>query len=392
MTPRRAALGLAAVALLLLAGWLAASGARWYRTADLFCLIEGARFVSVGQDPYDEAAWRPLIERTYPDPFRGSGPTSCVARYASPLWTAVVMLPFALVPLEVGTSLWMAVSFGAAVAGMRWIWLASRGAKRLAPVFAVLVVGSQPFWLLVVGGQVTGVLLGVLGLGVWLASWGRPFGAGAALALLAIKPQVFGVFVPAVAVREAAAGRRAPLFGAVGTGALLLGASLAARPDWVGQWIAEITERRLAYAELFATSWGLAKDLFGTSALAPILVALVTAGVWLLVRRRDLGPVAFAGLALSLSLFAMPHVWSYDMLVLALPVGTSLAIADRLPPVRRGLVVGLTVAASSALPWVLYAIGHARGQETLSAVIPVAVALVLATAIRLRPDPRERTP
>lgn len=389
---RRALTRVLAVALLLAAGWLAASGARWYRTADLFCLVEGARFVAIGQDPYDEARWRPIIERRYPDPFRGSGPTSCVARYASPLWTAIVMLPFALVPLEVGTSLWMALSFGAAIAGMRWIWLASRGSKRLALLFAVLVVGSQPFWLLVVGGQVTGVLLGLLGLGVWLASRDRPLAAGATLAALAIKPQVFGVFVPAVLARAAAARRRETVFGAVGTGALLLAASLAARSDWLGKWILELTERRLAYAELFATSWGLAKDMFGTSALAPAVIGLATAAVWVLTRGHDLGPVAFSGLALSLSLFAMPHVWSYDMLVLALPWGTSLAIADRLSPLRRGVVMALTVAVASVLPWAMYAIGHARGQETLSAIVPVAAAFVLAAAVRLRPDRRERTP
>lgn len=380
----RLQLAVIVVALLVL-GWVAANGALWYRTADFYCLREGARLVATGQDPYDETLWRDLITTPFPDPLRGSATSSCVARYASPLWTAVVMLPFGLLPLEIAASLWMAVSIGAVIAGMRWMWLALGGSARLAPVYATLVVTSQPFWLLLIGGQVTGLLVGLLGAGVWFASRDRPALSGAALAALIVKPQVAGFFLPAVLGREALAGRWRMVIGAAAAASALLAVSVALQPAWIPHWLQEVTGRRFGYAGLLPTAWGLSSDLFGTIYWAPLLIAASVAAAGVLVRGRSLDRVSFAAIALGLALFAAPHVWSYDFLVLALPWGVALAIADRLPEPRRSVAVLLAAATASIVPWSFYALGFARGQENLSAVVPVSASLLIALLIRLRP-------
>lgn len=368
---------------LLIDGWLAANGALWYRTADFYCLREGARLLSIGADPYDPQVWRPVIEALSPDPFRGSATSSCVARYASPLWTAVVMLPFGALPLEVSASLWMAVSIGGVVLGMHWIWAAVGGSARLAPVFAACVVASQPFWLLLVGGQVNGLLVGLVGAAVRLAASGRHGWSGALLVALVLKPQVAGAFVPAVLIREAVRGRSRPLIGAALMAAALVGASLALRPGWPAGWLDEIGGRRLGYAGLLPSAWGLANDLFGTLAWAPALIGAAVLLVAAIVRHRPLTPTTFAALALPLSLFAMPHIWSYDFLVLALPWGVALALADRLRGARRTVMLAATVLVASLLPWSLFAVGITRGQENWSALVPVATALLVAAAHRL---------
>lgn len=372
------------VVALLVLGVVAANGALWYRTADFYCLREGARLVATGQDPYDEALWRDVVTTQFPDPLRGSATSSCVARYASPLWTAIVMLPFGVLPLEVAASLWMAVSIGAVIAGMRWMWLALGGSARLAPVFAALVVTSQPFWLLLIGGQVTGLLVGLLGAGIWLASRDRRALSGAALAALIIKPQVAGFFLPAVLGREALAGRWRMAIGAAGAAAALVAISVALQPAWIPHWLEEVTGRRFGYAGLLPTAWGLSSELFGTISWAPLLIAGAVAGVAALVRGRPLDRVSFAAVVLPLALFAAPHVWSYDFLVLALPWGAALAMADRLREPIRGAAVVMAVIAASLVPWAFYAFALTRGQENQSAFVPVVAALAVAIAIRLR--------
>jgi len=364
-------------------GWVAANGALWYRTADFYCLREGARLAATGADPYDPAVWRPVIEGRYPDPFRGTSTSSCVARYASPLWAAVVMLPFGLLPLELSASLWMAVSIGAVLLGMRWIWGAASGSARAAPVFAALVISSQPFWLLVVGGQMSGLLLGLLGAGVRLLSVGRDGLAGALLGALVLKPQIAGAFVPAVVLREALAGRRRALGGAVVALGLLTAASLAVRPTWMAGWLDEVAARRLGYAGLLPTAWGLANDVLGTVAWAPALIAASILAVAVVVGRRPLGRVAFAALALPLSIFAMPHIWSYDFLALAFPWAVALSLSDRMAGARRPVMLAVTVAVACLMPWSLFALGISRGQEHWSALVPIATALLVALAHRL---------
>lgn len=368
-----------------LAGWVAANGALFYRTADFLCLHEGARLVSVGQDPYDEERWRPLVSPLYPDPFRGSGMSSCVTRYTYPLWTAVVMLPFGILPLEVAASLWMAIAIGATIAGTRWIWRAASGSARLAPVFAILVVMSQPFWILLISGQITGLLVGLLGGSVWLASRGRGALSGAALAALMLKPQIAGPFVPALLIREAYLRGSAAVLGAAALAAVLLVVSLAIRPTWIAGWLAEVGGRRFSYIGDLPSAWGLSSELFGTIFWGPILIAAIVAVVLVLLRDRQVGQLTFASIALPVSLLAVPHIWSYDFLILALSWGTALALADTLPGAKRAVGLALTITSASLLPWSMYAVALGRGEESLSALVPACTALVLAAILGMRP-------
>lgn len=228
-----------------------------------------------------------------------------------------------------------------------------------------------------------GLLVGLVGAAVRLAASGRHGSSGALLAALVLKPQVAGAFVPAVLVREALRGRARPLIGAALMAASFLGVSLVLRPTWPAGWLDEIGGRRLGYAGLLPSAWGLSNDLFGSIAWAPALIGTAVLVVAAIVRHRPLGPITFAALALPLSLFAMPHIWSYDFLVLALPWGAALALADRLAGSRRTVMVATTVLVASLVPWSLFAVGIVRGQENWSALVPVAAALLVAVAHRL---------
>jgi len=375
---------LAAIALVLLAaGAVAARTNLYYQATDFFCLYHGARSLVVGHDPYDEAWWREVAGGLYPDPSGHLVPSSCPGRYGYPLWTAVVMVPIGALPIELAASAWMAISLGAALAGAWWAWLAVRGPARLAPLFGILLVTAQPLWLLVIYGQITGVMLGVAGLFTLLVARGRA-AAGAALAGLALKPQTVALAIPAIALRALLLRRWRFLVVAAGTGVAMIVVPMLFLPGWIFEWLDELVVRRARVAVFLPTAWGFAADVFGNAAVGALLIAAVAIGCWLLVRRSRVDDIGLFALTLPLSLFATPYAWSYDFLVLFVSYAFVLARAADAPSrTRMWLTVG-AVALAGPVQWLLYSVAFPRGNETLSAVVTAATALLVAAALRLR--------
>jgi hypothetical protein len=109
----------------------------------------------------------------------------------------------------------------------------------------------------------------------------------------------------------------------------------------------------------------------------------------LVVGRRAVSAPQLAGLAIAVSVFAAPYAWSYDYLVLAVPWAVTMANADRAAASTQ-LRVALVVIAS-LLPWTLYAAAFQRGDESLSAIVPAAAAILLAASIRAGARGQTRT-
>ena len=377
----RVAVALLVVAIAFAMGAIAASRALWYESTDFFCMWQGARLVASGTDPYDESVWREATGGLYPNPAGGLTPSSCPGRYGYPLWTALAMLPFGVLPLPAAAAAWMALSLLAVAIGSAASWRAVGGERSGLPLFVTLVVTAQPLWLLIVYGQITGIMLGLVGLlGLFLARM-KDVPAGIALALLVLKPQIAGAFAPVVFLRSFRDRPRFALASVLTVGALTL-AALVVSPGWPVEWLGELGGRRLRVAGLLPTAWGLSADLFGTQAVAPLLIAAVVLGVALIVRRLP-GHLAFAAVVLPVSLFASPYAWSYDQLVLVFPWALCVATASRMIGSPRVALLVMTALVGAILPWCLYAIAFARGLETLNALIPALTALLVAAAIRL---------
>jgi hypothetical protein len=352
-------------------GGIAASRALWYESTDFFCMWQGARLVAGGADPYDESIWHGATGGLYPNPAGGLTPSSCPGRYGYPLWTALAMLPFGILPLPAAAVAWMGVSFLAVAIGSIASWRAVGGARNGLPLFVTLVVTAQPLWLLIVSGQITGVMLGIVGLfGLFLARL-KDAPAGIALGLLVLKPQIGGAFGALVFLRSFRDRPRFALASLLTLGALAA-VSLVVSPGWPLEWLGELGGRRLRVAGLLPTAWGLSVDLFGTQLVAPVLIAAVVLG--------------FAAVVLPISLFASPYAWSYDHLVLVFPWAFCIAAAWRVTDAARVALLIITALVAAILPWSLYGIAFARGLETLNAVVPALTALVVAAAIRLDPD------
>jgi hypothetical protein len=360
-------------------GAVAASRSLWYETTDFYCLWSGARLVAERQDPYDEAVWARATGGLRPDPRGIQAPTSCPGQYGYPLWTAFALVPFGVLPLPAAAIAWMTASLIATFAGAAAAWRASGGRRAGAALFAAIVLTAQPFWLLVISGQLSGIALGLAGFAVVSLARGKDVRAGVSFGLLALKPQVVALCGPALVLWGLAARPRAAL-GAIAVVVAMLVATFAVAPGWPLEWLGEITGRRQNVVALLPTAWGLSADIFGTALVAPLLIAAVTVAAWYLARRRAT-PVGVASIALAISLFGTPYAWSYDHLVLAVPWAHALAIAQRSSGRTRVVLLLATAAVAALLPWTLYAIAFTRGGETLNAIVPALTALLVAAAI-----------
>ena len=369
-------------ALLLAEGFVGAASSDFYRERDFYALWSGSRLVAAGLDPYDENVWCHETEGVDVAAVTASGAPRCVSRYAYPLWTAVALVPLGVLPLPVAASSWLAISLAATLAAIALAWRAVGGPPRGTLLLVAIVIGSEPFWLTVAGGQASSILALGLALCAFYTSRRRERAAGAALALTALKPHVVAFAVLALAARALAARERAFLGGGVAAFVVLCAVSIPIRPAWVGEWLGELFGRQIGHVTEYATAWGVgAHDLggLGSGAALVALVVLACVPAWTAVRRSR---IALLAISVPLGVFATPYAWSYDFLVLLVPWAFILSRALRARPWTRRALTAALVSVASLLSWILYVLAFARGTETLSAAVPALTALLVTASLR----------
>ena len=362
---------------LVMIGWPLAS----YRDNDFASLWVMGRMLLTGGDQYDYA--------TYVAAHRAIGSralTIVLPDTASfyPLTTALITVPFALLPLPLAAPAWLVTQVALAVAALVALMrrLVPGTFRRDAFVLVGLVAGSQPAWLLAGGGNLGGFILTLAASAVTLLLAGHPVLAGvAAGAILVIKPQplLIAMLVVLFAVPRRSAVRMIASASCVALSSVAL--TVALRPGWIGEFLAQ-TGRVTAYASRTrqSTVFGLLGPDLAPLAWLVVAASVVTLLVWV-IRARPALPLV-AGVATAVSLFCAPYGWSYDHLTLAITVAAvvalSAAFADR---ARLATLLALTVA-FIVVPWTLYAIAFVREEESLSALVPLSVLSVLLLVAR----------
>jgi hypothetical protein len=303
-----------------------------------------------------------------------------------PLWTAVALLPLGLIPLDVAAPLWLVGQLVAVAVALellaRRVLVTDRRRDRV--VLFGMALAMQPTWLLVGGGNMTGLLFGAFAGALVARISGRAGLAGALLGLLVTKPMAFVVSGPSFLIATRGPARWRVLAGAVAVAATLVIASFALRPDWVGLWTGNAVALQTSGGSN-ATGWTLGRA--SAPAIPPWLVstlattALVAAFALWWWRRRPPFPLLIAG-AVPVSLFAAPHGWSYDQLHLLITYAVALERIARAGSRRVAWLVAL-LAVACVVPWALYASAFTTGGEERTAVVPVlAFALLVAADAR----------
>jgi hypothetical protein len=363
-------------------GTFAAGNSGWYEGRDFHCWWVAGRIIAAGGDPYDPQQFVPVI-RTLP-PSEEGALQRCGQRLSYPPWTGAVLAPFGAMPLPAAASLWASLAVMAAVLGIHWTRLLS-GSPRSSWTFVLaFVVATQPFVRALEEGQFATFIL-ALTAGAALAMRSKSdLVAGIATAGLAVKPHI-AIVSAAVLLALAIFRRRWRLVGAsVASGLVLLGSTQLLRPGWIAASVGASTSLSGTISDR-ATIWNLAPS----SALAIVMIALLVAAVVILIRARRPDDAEILGLAVALGLVVAPYAWSHDFLVLAIPWFMIVARASRLQPVPRRVLTAATIFVAAPFTWILWAIATLRGgPESLSVLLPMLTALLLAIAIRWAPDPQ----
>ena len=364
-----------------LLGWAALAAFGWpastYRDFDFIGFWAGARAVLERVDPYDPVVWAGLFAR------EGSKAWSLVpgSGFVYPLTTAVLVVPFAALPMSLAAPAWLVAQLSASVAALIALTRAVFATtwRRDAPVVLAFVAVSQAAVITFAFGNVGGFILASVAGALVALRGGRPFLAGTLLGVLALKPHLALWAVPLLLVFSPQRWRIVA-GGAATSGAILL-LSLAVRPGWPLDWIASAGHLN-AMNVARANAWGMAPPDARWLGWVVMAAAFAVFLIWWWRRRPGLD--AFWGGALALSLLGAPHVWSYDGLVLAVPAAAALAGGQgRGRRERLGLIAALG-AVLVLIPWALYQRAWLTGDEPAGGIVPLAMLGILMWSSRRR--------
>ncbi len=152
-----------------------------------------------------------------------------------PLWTILVLVPLGVLPFAVAAPVWLIGQLAALALAL--LALGRRlfaGHRREVVLFVGLALAFEPTWLLVGGGNMTGLLAAGFAGALAAQLAGKPFVAGVLLGLLVVKPHLFLVSGPVFVL--AATGRRRVVAGAALVVGVLVTTSFALRPGWLAEW------------------------------------------------------------------------------------------------------------------------------------------------------------
>lgn len=313
----------------------------------------------------------------------------------NPPWVLPLLAPLAALPVQSAFAVWLAVQLSLVLVAAGWMWQAFGGNAECKWVAAALSVAFTPTFLLLTGGQLTGLAL--FGLAGFLRFRpARPALAGCLGALTAVKPHLFGLFAVALVIDAGRCrdGRKAVLTG-VFTLLTLSAIAVAVTPGVFADYRSALTAPSnigRGMADYPAPVLGvMLRDALPARPWLVVFLPLAVGAVVLLNLARRIPAADRWATALPLlvagSLVVAPYgAWWYDM-VLLLPL--VLLAAVRINETGSPALTRLGLAAFVLLDVAILALYRGRAHLTpLFALIPPMVVLGYFALVRPVPQPQ----
>ncbi len=246
----------------------------------------GARFwVEEGVSPYDEQVSLETQRRIYGRPARPEEGED-VAHFVYPLTSMIFFAPFGTMDYLLARALWMTLlelSLGLlAIVSMRFAgWKASPLKTGLLILFSLAWYHGARAILV---GQFAALNALLITAALLLIKRDQDVLAGVLLALSTAKPQMVFLIVPFVVIWAFSVGRRELAWSTLGTGAVLLAASMLFIPDWPLQMLTQVLDYP-SYTSIGSPLSVIANSMPGISRPLNIFFH-AAAGVYLLVEWR----------------------------------------------------------------------------------------------------------
>jgi hypothetical protein len=240
------------------------------------------------------------------------------------------------------------------------------------------VVFFRPTLLTLIQGQVSGLCLFVL---VWIALlWkkGKWFWGGILLGLLALRPNLGIIIIVLMAIWLLLNKNWRALCGSLVSGIFTLVAGLIYNPGWVVQYLHIGSNKLTETAGSYPTVW----ELGGLISHQNTSISLIIGGLagliilfgffWaILLARTTMRPMSVLALTICVTLLVTPYTWTYDQVLLVLPLCAVMLAMD-----RKGMRFSLAIwvfLAIDAFCVILLLPDSLLQVETLNVLVPAAV-------------------
>jgi hypothetical protein len=239
---------------------------------------------------------------------------------------AAAFAPLSRLPFGISLAVFLVLTGLAYAASVRLVWRVIPALRSCGALVGILAAGAPAFFTLIRYAQLSGLSLLLLSLALAAHVRDRRFVAGVFIGLMVFKPQLVVVIALVIIL--------------AGEWRMVAGAAVAGSAELAGAWLVGGSNGMRQYVEVLAT---LARDpslvqiypgevhsLRGFAHLligSPVLLSMVTivamvAAVWLGLRAWKSGmPTAGKwGLLVVLTVLASPHLLTYDLVLLTIPL------------------------------------------------------------------------
>jgi hypothetical protein len=331
------------------------------------------KLILQGKSPYDILAWGQGFQR-----FSLGFLLTPVFLYPLPL--ALLLAPLGWLPFHSAYVAWVTLTLLMTIASLVILLSLETNPRRtlfFIPLLIELML-FRPTILTLTQGQVSGLFLFALAWSAFLWQKGKWFWGGFLLGLLALKPNLGLIIILLVGVWLLLNKKWAALCGTLVSGIFLLLSGLIYNPAWVVQYL-HVGSSKLS--ETFGgspTVWGLGALISHNQITTTLITGSLTGLVilfgffWAILRAHaSLQPVSVLALAVSVTLLVTPYTWTYDQLLLILPLSVVILAMDRMG-VRILLSAGLFLALD-VLVGILLFFDVILQVEILNVLVPLVV-------------------
>jgi len=299
---------------------------------DFLAYWSSSHLLATGSNPYDTTALRTLQHSIRPPrPGRGA-----IIQAWNPPWLLLILLPLGLLPFDLAASVWVffnTVLIGAAII-ISWEMLTDPSKRR--GVFVVLLAGLSFGATLqtIIIGQIVGLVLVGLVLGVKGLQSGWHGWAGVVLLLTTIKPHLTYLVLLLIVVWSLRH-RRWQVLGGMMAAGLAAGIILwIIFPGWIFAYFRTLLS--LPYTVLDMSTLGsFAEALFGFSGLKFAGLLLLPVALPLVRVQARWGWLTATNMALLISVPLAPYGFSFDQIVLLPAIVQIIVWLRRRDPSRR---------------------------------------------------------
>ncbi|MDR3575695.1 MAG: glycosyltransferase family 87 protein [Anaerolineaceae bacterium] len=349
-----------------------------YANSDFFTFWLSGHLTILGKDPYLSQLWigghNQFGAKWIPDP-----------NFTYPFPVAILFAPLGLLPLYQAFIVWVTLSELMIISSAVLLFKLNASPITKYYIFPLLagLALYRPTYITFSQGQLSGLLLFLMTLTVYLWEKGRWWQGSIFLPYLALKPNIGVPIIVFLSLYLLLQKQIKALLAEAASGLVLVLAACVQNPSWIIEFWHVGSAKLAGYFGYSPTIWGISSYLCNFRVSCSLsyggwIAILFLIGTIYLVSRsyKVISPTLAVCLAVTVTLLVTPYTWPYDQLLLVIPIMTiTLRLAksgSRFLP-NAIIFLGIDIAA-----FILLEISFMTQLEIWAVAIPLCVFGLLA--------------